>query len=493
LSIKNIAILAVVLALAVGLGAYYLSGYDDSTSETETYDVDISMNIPGAGTLSSSGGHFTDGDSFTCSAYANAGYAFDGWFEGNTLRSVSQTYTFTVDGDISLEARYSLIIYDVDISINNTNAGTLSSSGGSFTYGNSFTCSAYANAGYTFDGWFEGSTLRSLSQTYTFTVNSNISLEARYSVTHNASFTVTPANALSPVSITMTSTYNVEISQRTWLVEDLLTGEKLVNTTAYTGYGDSVSLAVTKGRALSITQTVYYSDGQTATSKVTKLIDETVTKHYAWRYQEGGWSIFGIFNNKSVTWDVPLSFTWYYNALISPLPRSNGYSVIGSYVTYNDPMIRSMAQGLRNHNTEMNDLALANFILKFVQSIPYEYDDVGKGVSEYWKLPAETLWEGKGDCEDHAFLYASLLKALGYNVVLHYIYCYDGGGNLTAAHMAVGVSLANAPGGSPSYVTLNGVRYYYCEATAEVGTSWLNDANIGYKPSNYSIINTYFV
>jgi hypothetical protein len=131
----------------------------------------------------------------------------------------------------------------------------------------------------------------------------------------------------------------------------------------------------------------------------------------------------------------------------------------------------------------MNDLALANFILKFVQSIPYEYDIDGKGMNEYWKLPAETLWEGKGDCEDHAFLYASLLKALGYKVVIYHL----------NGHMAVGVNLVSAPGGSPSYTTVNGLKYYFCETTAIVGTNWLNDANIGYMPSGNHIIGTYTV
>jgi uncharacterized repeat protein (TIGR02543 family) len=383
--------------------------------------------------------------------------------------------------------------YTVDLSIDNTSAGTLSSYGGQIANGDAFTCSVYPRAaGYDFDGWFNGDKLMSRSETYTFTVKGNVSLEARYSIKHDASFTITPTNARSPASITATSTYNVEVVQRTWLIEDVLTKEKLLNKATYQGLDGSVSLTVTKGRALSVSQTVVYSDGQTATSKSVKVVDETVPKHFSWKYSQGGWSIFGILNNKSVTWDPQLSFAWYYNALSSPLPRNNGYSTIGSYVTYNDPMIRSLALSLKSTDTGMNDLALANFILKFVQSIPYEYDSAGKGVADYWKLPAETLWEGKGDCEDHAFLYASLLKALGYKVVLHYIYCYENG-KFVGAHMALGVALVNVPGGGPSYTTVSGLNYYYCEATAIVGTNWLNSANIGYMPSGYRIIDTYTV
>jgi predicted transglutaminase-like cysteine proteinase len=240
---------------------------------------------------------------------------------------------------------------------------------------------------------------------------------------------------------------------------------------------------------------VTYSDGQTATSNTVKVVDETVTTNFAWKYQSNEkWysiftSFFGVLNNGSVTWDVPLSFSWYYSALSSSVPRAAGYDSLEKYVTYADPTIRSMAQGLLSYTSGMSDIDRVNFVLKFVQSLPYQYDIKGKGVDEYWKLPAETLWEGKGDCEDHAFLFASLIKAMGYKVALHYIYCYEGG-KFIGAHLAVGVAV---PGGSGSYLAINGVKYYYCEATAEVGTSWINDYNVGHQPSGYVIQQTWIV
>lgn len=381
-------------------------------------------------------------------------------------------------------------IYDVDVTINNPNAGELMTSGGKCVDGYSFTCSVRTTAdGYSFDGWFDGDVLMSPSQTYTFAVRKHITLEARYSIVYDSSFTIAPAYAISPATITMTSKYNVEIVQRTWLVEDVITGETVVNKVTYHGDDETVTFGVTGGKVLSITHIVEYSDGHTTTTKIVKIVDETVTKHFSWKYQKGVWSIFGLINNMTADWDPPLSFAWYYNALTSPLPRGGG-GTMSSFVTYNDPTIRSLALELKSKDPGMDELALANYILKFVQSLPYEYDIDGKGVNEYWKLPAETVWEGKGDCEDHAFLYAALLMSLGYEVVLHKVNCYSGS-DFLGTHMAVGVHIADEPSGGASYVTIGGERYYYCETTAEVGTSWLNSANVGYRPPDYVIAQTY--
>ncbi|MDR0335215.1 MAG: hypothetical protein LBH69_04950 [Methanomassiliicoccaceae archaeon] len=280
-------------------------------------------------------------------------------------------------------------IYDIEVSVNNPDAGTVSTCGGQCMKGEVFTCSVRATAdGYTFDGWFDGDVLRCSSETYTFVVGKHVSLEARYSEVSCGSFTVTPSYAVAPAVITMTSVYDDDVVGRTWLVTDIITGEVLVNRTAACCADVSSSFCVTEGRALRITHTAEYSDGTSVTDTVVKIVDEVVTKHFSWRYQKGNWSIFGLINNMPAVWDPQLSFAWYYNSLTSPLPRDNGFHRIGSYVTHNDPTIRSLALDLKSSDPTMDDLALANYILKFVQSIPYEYDIDGKGVDDYWKLPA---------------------------------------------------------------------------------------------------------
>ncbi|MCB7406745.1 InlB B-repeat-containing protein, partial [Bacteroides uniformis] len=49
--------------------------------------------------------------------------------------------------------------------------------------GSSCTVTASANSGYSFDGWYEGSSKVSSSSSYTFTVSSNRTLTARFTAT----------------------------------------------------------------------------------------------------------------------------------------------------------------------------------------------------------------------------------------------------------------------------------------------------------------------
>lgn len=126
----------------------------------------------------------------------------------------------------------------------------------------------------------------------------------------------------------------------------------------------------------------------------------------------------------------------------------------------------------------LNDAAEANgftgarekveFLIDFVQSLPYVPDDVSSGRDEYPKYVIETLVEAGGDCEDSSILLASLLRSasFGYGTVLL----------LLPGHMAVGVKGADdLPG---SYYEYGGSRYYYVETTGE---GW----NVGEIPAEY--------
>ena len=119
-----------------------------------------------------------------------------------------------------------------------------------------------------------------------------------------------------------------------------------------------------------------------------------------------------------------------------------------------------------------SDERRVNFVLAFVQRLPYIRDEVSTGLKEYYRYPVETLVdaavEEKGvDCEDTSLLLASILKPLGFKVALL----------LVPRHVAVGVKgpLTATRFWNNQY---NQSDYFYCETT---GQGW----RLGQVPKRY--------
>lgn len=60
-------------------------------------------------------------------------------------------------------------------------------------------------------------------------------------------------------------------------------------------------------------------------------------------------------------------------------------------------------------------LVIYNFVCT---AIDYKDDGTLYGCPEYWATPAETLWAGKGDCEDTAILFVTLCRLYGFDAVI---------------------------------------------------------------------------
>jgi uncharacterized repeat protein (TIGR02543 family) len=136
---------------------------------------------PTAGGAVSGAGTFNAGTSRTVTATVNSGYAFDGWYEGSSRVSTNLSYTFTLNRNITLEARFNLGSATITLNRNPAAGGAVSGAG-TFNIGTSRTVTATVNSGYTFDGWYEGSSRISTNLSFTFTLNSNRTLEARFNV-----------------------------------------------------------------------------------------------------------------------------------------------------------------------------------------------------------------------------------------------------------------------------------------------------------------------
>ena len=122
-------------------------------------------------------------------------------------------------------------------------------------------------------------------------------------------------------------------------------------------------------------------------------------------------------------------------------------------------------QNIFRRRSEWSERDRIDFVLSFVQSLPYTFDDVTTGYDEFRRYAIETLIDGGGDCEDTTILVAAILRGLGVETALIF----------TPGHIALGVS-GNFTGTS---VTYNGTKYYYCETT---GTGF----TVGELPPSFS-------
>ena len=108
------------------------------------------------------------------------------------------------------------------------------------------------------------------------------------------------------------------------------------------------------------------------------------------------------------------------------------------------------------------------FVIDFIQHLPYVPDDVSTGYDDYTKFTMETLTECGGDCEDTAILLTSILQSDPFNYDLILIQ--------PPGHMAAGIKGADdLPG---YYWEYEGNKYYYIETT---GVGW----GVGDLPEEY--------
>ena len=143
----------------------------------------------------SGGGIHKVGSNVTLAATPETGHSFAGWYNGSTLVSSENPYVFVMpESDLSYEARFTVNSYKVSLEskeIATTPAGSCELSGsGTYAYGSSATISAKPAAGYGFLGWYDGSTLISSKDSYTFTIPAkDVSYVAKYSKKYHVSVT----------------------------------------------------------------------------------------------------------------------------------------------------------------------------------------------------------------------------------------------------------------------------------------------------------------
>lgn len=154
-----------------------------SAQEPAGEKVTISVSCNQAQGSVSGGGRKVVGTSVTVVATPAEGYRFTGWYEGANNVSSSGSYTFTATVNRNLEARFAES-HDVVIQASVNVDPSLASVTGAGTYqaGDTVTLqsSKAQGAQLVFNGWWEGSSLVSNNNPFTFAAESNRTLVAHW-------------------------------------------------------------------------------------------------------------------------------------------------------------------------------------------------------------------------------------------------------------------------------------------------------------------------
>ena len=133
---------------------------------------------PLAGGTVTGNGAYADESEVTVIATPNPGYLFKRWERGNSNASSQKTYTFVLDRDTTLNARFATAYETSTSSLPATAGGT--SGGGQFEDGDNVVVIASPNAGYVFTRWTEDGEVVSSSANYSFKANPARTLIANF-------------------------------------------------------------------------------------------------------------------------------------------------------------------------------------------------------------------------------------------------------------------------------------------------------------------------
>lgn len=141
----------------------------------------IESNNEELGTVSGDQGTILFGKTATVTATPNTGVSFLGWYDGENKISSSETYSFEMPAhDIKYTAKFAYTDYYVNLSVNDSSMGSVQGAG-AYIYNQEVTLIATPNEGYSFFGWYKGSTLFSQESTYSFTMPlNNVSYTAKF-------------------------------------------------------------------------------------------------------------------------------------------------------------------------------------------------------------------------------------------------------------------------------------------------------------------------
>ena len=207
---------------STGTGTFYVSGaaYPTSTATASCSTV-TSYVYDASSTVSTT---VTFGASHTLPTLTRTGYSFLGWYNGETK---VESGDWSIASNVTLTPRWQAGGNTITLDVN---GGTVSTSSVAVTYNQEYTLPTPTRAGYTFGGWYNGTTK---VESGIWAGLSDITLTASWTVNN---YTITFDDVVE-LDTTATITYNYNYSESTSSTVTLTNGETLTYPTVPTRSG----------------------------------------------------------------------------------------------------------------------------------------------------------------------------------------------------------------------------------------------------------------
>ena len=147
--------------------------------ELVDYVISAEANPEEGGTITGTGNLFHYNTTCQLVAHVNTGYHFVNWTLDGTQVSTSYIYEFSVTGSAHYVANFELDTFEITATVDPEEAGTITGAG-TYSYGQTVTLTAVANADFRFLNWTEGDEVVSEEATYTFDADSDRQLVAHF-------------------------------------------------------------------------------------------------------------------------------------------------------------------------------------------------------------------------------------------------------------------------------------------------------------------------
>ena len=201
-----------------------------TTAPQPMHTITLIANPSEGGTLVG-GGTYQEGQTCTVAATPAAGYTFINWTENDEEVSTDASYSFTITGDRTLVANFSIESYVIAATADPVEGGTITGTG-TYEYGTEITLGIILSPEYSFVYWLEDGQIVSYDQDYTFTVTGNRTLVANLKNTDGVEeLAITFGIYPNPVSDML----NIEASENIEQVEVFtITGAKVFSQKSFT-------------------------------------------------------------------------------------------------------------------------------------------------------------------------------------------------------------------------------------------------------------------